>query len=493
MNLEEAPLKRIRDNLLANRDDYGEIYLSGGYVRDYLLQKENNDLDFSVTRNAAKAARRIADLFSGDFYMLDQYRETARALINVDQTCIVIDVALISGKNIHEDLAKRDFTINAMAVDLSDLHKIMDPLDGRTDLIKRQLKPCSENSFSDDPIRTLRAVRFIRSLSLDYDLKIKNAICNIAQQLKSVSGERIRDELGHIFNLPEIRKSIELLAEFNLFKQLFPDLIKLEEILPRPPHIHNAFIHTLRVVELTQLLNVSINTFSNPSENNFINNALTLVGKYKKGLMKYLDDFADRKISMTPLMILAALYHDSGKAYIVPIEEGEKFTYPNHAEKSAQIVHERMKSLAFSNEEIQFVDSVIRHHMDDELKTIGDEENPNRYIYRYFRQTGNSGIEIGFLHLADLIATYEQTLSPLRWSTALKSVEKLLDAWINHYTEVISPPRLINGNDLMEKFGLQPGKEIGGILEQVREEQAAGIILERNAAFGFAEKIIKGN
>ena len=492
MNLEEAPLNRIRDILLANRDDYGEIYLIGGYVRDYLLQKQNKDLDFSVTKNAAKAARSIADCFGGDFYMLDHQRETARALITVDYVQMVVDVATISGENINEDLAKRDFTINAMAVDLADLNKIIDPLNGRTDLLAHRLIPCSENSFTNDSVRTLRAVRFIQNLSLDYDKKVKQAIKNASKNLISVSGERIRDELCHIFNLPDIKKSMLLLVEFALFRQLFPDLIQLQDIPPQPPHVHDAFTHTFRVAELTQLFIESIKNLPQQPENEFLNDVLLLVGKYKNCLVKFLDELADRNISINTLMILAALYHDSGKALIVPTREDDKVIYPNHAEKSANIVRERMKALAFSNEEIQFVYSVIRYHMADELKTIGEEEDPYRSIYRYFRETAYSGVMIGFLHLADLIATYENSISPSRWKLALKSVDKIFDGWFNHYTEVVSPPKLLNGNDLMEKLGLQPGRELGKILKQIREEQAAGIILERNAALEFAEKMFKG-
>lgn len=492
MNLEEAPFNSIRDILLANRDDYGEIYLIGGYVRDYLLHKQNKDLDFSVTKNAAKAARSIADYFGGDFYILDHKRETARALISINHMCIVVDVAIISGQNIFEDLAKRDFTINAMAVDLADLKKIIDPLNGKTDLMKRRLKPCSESSFSNDPIRTMRAVRFIQSLSLDYDPQVKQAIQNESKNLGSVSGERIRDELCHIFNLPDIEKSIQLLVEFDLFKQLFPDLIQLQDIPSQPPHVHDAFTHTLRVVELTELFLESIENANRLIENKFTNDVLIIVRKYKKGLTNFLDELAGNKISINPLLILAALYHDSGKPFIEPVEEVGTVKYPNHAEKSADIVLKRMKALTFSNEEIQFVYSIIRYHMADELRTIGDEENPYRNIYRYFRESGYSGVMIGFLHLADVIATYETTLPPHRWNTALKSVEKIFDGWFNHYSEVVSPPKLLNGNDLMEKFGLPPGRETGSILEQIREEQAAGIILERNTALIFAEKMIEG-
>ena len=115
-----------------------------------------------------------------------------------------------------------------------------------------QLKPCSESSFADDPIRTLRAIRFIESLSLNYDQHTKDAIINESINLFKVSGERIREELCQIFYLSEAVKPLQLMVEFDLFKQLFPNLLQLKDISPRAPHVHDAFTHSMRVVELTR-------------------------------------------------------------------------------------------------------------------------------------------------------------------------------------------------------------------------------------------------
>jgi poly(A) polymerase len=492
MTLEEGPFNNIRNILLANKNDYGEIYLIGGYVRDYILHKQNNDLDFAVTRNAAKAARRIADFFHGDFYLLDSERETARALVNINNISMTVDIAIISGKNIEEDQAKRDFTINSMAIDIMDFNKVFDPLGGKTDLINRQLKPCSEDSFLNDPIRTLRAIRFIQSLSLNIDDHIKQLIKTASWDLKKVSYERIRDEISHIFNLPDIKKSLDLLFEFGLLKQLFPDLIPLQDILSAPPHVHDALTHTLRVVEITQLFIESICDLDQiKPENELIAEGLEKIGKYKNQLKIFLNDLILRKIPVCTLIAFATLYHDSGKSIIMPVKFEEKFIYKNHAEASANIASKRLKLLAFSSEEIQFVKLVILHHMDEELKNIGEGKDVSKNIYRYFRDAKYCGIMVGFLYLADLIATYEESITPKRWEEALRSIDRIFDAWFNYYGVIVSPPKLLDGNDLMGKFGIQPGPQIGKILQLIKEEQAAGKILERNAAFEFAKRQIK--
>ena len=106
MKLEEKSFNEICDILLTRRDEYGEIYLVGGYLRDQLLNKFNKDLDFVVIKNSKKAAREVADYFGGDYYILDEERETARALITLENQLFIVDVALINGENILDDLKK---------------------------------------------------------------------------------------------------------------------------------------------------------------------------------------------------------------------------------------------------------------------------------------------------------------------------------------------------------------------------------------------------
>ena len=171
--------------------------------------------------------------------------------------------------------------------------------------------------------------------------------------------------------------------------------------------------------------------------------------------------FDKLNFSIYPLMVLAGLYHDSAKQNILHVQKEGKFVFPNHAKNSVEIVHARMNALAFSNDDINFVGTIIRYHMSAYLKSIGEDESPNRGIYRYFQETGDLGVILGFFHLADIIATYEGTLASIRWRTAIYSVERILDGWFNHFEDVISPTRLITGDELIEEFGMNPGRKIG--------------------------------
>ena len=490
MKVEENFFSTISDFFLSHSDNFGEIYAIGGYLRDKLISKFNKDLDFVVKKNSIKAAREIADFFGGDFYTLDNKRETARALIPFENQQLIVDVALINGENIFDDLRKRDFTLNAMAINLIEPDKIIDPLGGQVDLQLKKLIPCSKSSFSDDPVRTLRAVRFIQNLGLDFDQNIKPAIISASKNLHKISAERIRDELCQILGLSGLDRSYELLAEFGLITQVFPEISNLKEIAPKIPHMHDALTHSLRVSELIRFFLDCIFNTEEKSENKFINDIQLLIDNYKDSMIKLLNKFDKLNFSIYPLMALTALYHDSAKQNILPVEEEGKIVFPDHAKKSAEIVRTRMSALAFSNEDINFVETIIRYHMSGYLKSIGEDDNPNRGIYCYFQETGDLGVLLGFFHLADLIATYEETLSSIRWRSALNTMERILDRWFNHFEEVISPTRLITGDELIKEFGMNPGRKIGQILDRIREEQAAGILSEKKLALDFAKKMI---
>ena len=151
----------LKKTLLAALQPGQQIYLVGGAVRDGLLNKKSHDLDFVVSGNVKKFARNVANQLNGSFYMLDETRQTARVLLEVNDQSekLVLDFALLDQTSIQENLVLRDFTINAIAYDLQE-QKLVDPLHGGQDLLKKKLVPCSKSAFQDDPVRTLRNCAF---------------------------------------------------------------------------------------------------------------------------------------------------------------------------------------------------------------------------------------------------------------------------------------------------------------------------------------------
>ena len=197
INLPEG-LKALNP-LLQQTEQY---YLVGGAIRDALISRVSQDIDIVCSGDARNIARRLSDQISGSFFMLDEERNACRVIKkNPDGSRLVYDFSQFKGATIEADLLERDFTINAMAVDLSNPGEIIDPLKGGRDLAEKWLRPCKATSFIDDPLRVIRAIRY----AVKYDLRIENSTIHLLKQaiekLASVSRERKRDELFKIWKM----------------------------------------------------------------------------------------------------------------------------------------------------------------------------------------------------------------------------------------------------------------------------------------------------
>ncbi|MDD5370055.1 MAG: hypothetical protein PHQ40_13290, partial [Anaerolineaceae bacterium] len=172
-----------------------DVYLVGGAVRDALLGIDSHDLDFVLGSDPRPVARRVANALGGAYFVMDEARLTSRVVLRSAQARdTILDFASFRGTDLTTDLVGRDFTVNAMAIPLGDLQRLIDPLGGAEDLRKKVLRECSSTSFEDDPLRVLRGVR----LALTYGLRIlPDTLRNMklaAPQISRISPERRRDE-----------------------------------------------------------------------------------------------------------------------------------------------------------------------------------------------------------------------------------------------------------------------------------------------------------
>lgn len=492
MIFKEELFHKIRDILLAHQDQFGKIFLVGGYIRDTLIYRTPQDFDFVLSDNPIIAAQIIADKFCGDFYILDKERHTSRAIIRWnDRDDIYVDFSRLFGGGIDTDLKSRDFTINAIAVDLSDPDKIIDPLKGVADLKNSNINLCNENSFEQDPLRVIRAVRFIQMLNLEYSKSFQNKIESGLKKIDQVSGERIRDEVFQIFSLHTFSGALDLMDTFNILPKIFPELHGLKDIFPGYPHVHNVFKHSIR---LTEKLNLLIEVFLSNNKNfkdPILIKAKSMFSPYGAGLKAIFTREITPARKISQLILFAALYHDVAKTMVTPVQKNNKLSFPLHAEKGALIAARRAKELALSNGEIDFIRCVVEKHMLKEFQSLSPRENINLQVFRFFKEASHCGISAAILHLADVWATYENGLTDDRWRKALNIVNRILNGWFNRYNELVCPPDLIDGDDLIGKFNLEPGKKIGELLNLVKENQVTGKITERKEAFNFLENYLK--
>ncbi len=204
------------------------VYLVGGAVRDALLGRTIHDLDFALERNAIKTARRIADGLKADFYALDAERDTGRVIVNdEDGRRMVLDFASFRGADLESDLKGRDFTLNAIALNLSD-NTLYDPLGGAMDLKEKRLRACSPSAFKDDPVRILRGVRLAANFGFHILPETRKAMKEAVGLLGKVSPERIRDELFRILDGRQPAACLRALEMLGVLDKILPELSCIE-------------------------------------------------------------------------------------------------------------------------------------------------------------------------------------------------------------------------------------------------------------------------
>ena len=471
-------------------------YLVGGAVRDLLCSRPTHDLDFTLPGNAILTARQLASALNTAFYPLDYERDTGRLILN-DEILgrLAIDFTAFRGADLEGDLRDRDFTINAIAIDLRQPTKLIDPLGGVRDLQSRVLRPCSPAALENDPIRILRAVRLSIELSIRILPETTNLIRKALPGLARISSERLRDEIFRILDCPAPASAIRILDILGVIPYVFPELPALKGVAQSPPHTLDAWDHTLTTVqEIGNLLNVLKCEFDPETAASW---ALALVslrlGRFRQQLHDHLEFQLNPERSIPSLICLAALYHDISKPQTSQTDKHGQIHFYGHDQMGEEISRKRGQVFRLSNLEIARMASIVRFHMRPILLGRSSEPPSRRAIYRFFRDAGAAGVDACLLALADTLATYGPGLPRAKWIHMVDVIRILLEAWWEQPDEIISPPILLNGNDLMLNFNIDPGPQVGELLELIREAQAAGELHDRAQALAFAhDKLNQG-
>ncbi|MBM3946470.1 MAG: CCA tRNA nucleotidyltransferase, partial [SAR202 cluster bacterium] len=206
-----------------------QAYAVGGYVRDLLLDRGPRDVDIAVSGDSPLvAARAVADALGGSFFALDLERGYARVLVPhpVDGGAIILDFTPLQG-TLEEDLARRDFTLDAMALPISSAHELrqlIDPHGGRYDIEQRLVRTMSEDVLREDPLRLLRAVRLAGEMELSIEENTAALIKAHAGAIQEVSPERVRDEVCRVLDLPRAGPWLWEMDRLGLLTQVFPEI-----------------------------------------------------------------------------------------------------------------------------------------------------------------------------------------------------------------------------------------------------------------------------
>lgn len=486
------PLAEAISQLLQIVPEPTQVYLVGGVVRDILRGKPVHDVDLVMSGEVLKTARQLADALGGAFFPLDEARQTARIILrHADATRDVIDIATWRGNSLEDDLLGRDFTVNAIAVDLRHPNRLIDPLGGVQDLRDQRLRACSPTAMQDDPVRVVRAVR----LAYDCQLKIEPAtlkwIREAAPLLRRVSAERQRDELFRILSFAQPAPAILTLDHLGALSFLLPEMADLKGVVQSSPHVYDVWEHSLQVVRHLSVIVNSLQPVYDPDQggNLIIGMAALKLGRYRQQIDDHLNQALTPERTARPLLFLAALYHDIAKP-ITQKEEDGRIRFQDHDRLGAAIAAQRAVALRLSANEIERLKQIVRHHLRPMLLGQGGMSPSRRAVYRFFRDTHQAGVDVCLLSLADYLGTYGPTVPQEGWDRHLDVVRSLLEAWWEKSNPPIKPVPLLNGCQIIELFGLSPGPQIGELLEALREAQAVGEVTSQEQARDWLKKYL---
>lgn len=409
-----------------------EAYLVGGCVRDLLLDRRPKDWDVTTNARPEDIQRIFPDsYYTNDYGTVGVLRETD------DESLRVIEVtpyrsesgysdkrrpdAVTFGDSLEEDLARRDFTVNAIALDADKGH-IIDPYKGQKDIEARVLRTVRdpEERFEEDALRLMRAVRLVAELGFALDSEAAAAIQKKAGNLKHVSRERVRDELVRILNSDQPMQALVLSQQLGLLEYIAPDLVRGIGIEQNQAHSYDVFGH----------------------------------------LMRTMQHAADKGWSFD--IRLAGLFHDVSKPETRRwSKEKNDWTFHGHEVVGAKVTKKALEELRFPRETIEKVVKLVRWHMffsDPDQITLSA-------VRRMIRNVGEENIwDLLNLRICDRIGTGRPKEQPFRFRRYKAMVEEAL-------RDPISVGMLkVNGSTLMQELGLAPGPRIGWTLNALLEE-----------------------
>lgn len=450
------------------------VFLTGGAVRDHLLKRDPADLDLT-SRNADALARHLAGFHKARLTRLEKdlrpvvtWRVTGRT---ADGARMEVDISPLAGGELRSDLHHRDFTLNAMAIEVSAegrLGKIHDPLGGQADLAAGILRQTGPAAFVADPLRILRAFRFAATHGLVMEEGTQRAIQNHRRRLAEVAAERIMQELLEILKTPHSRRQVRGMDQGGILEVLFPEIEPMKDCRQNDYHHLDVWQHSLAVMANCELiLNDLPGCFGAEAEQ--VYQTLTPGHRW-------------------PLLKLTALLHDVGKPATRSLHpETGRITFYGHDDEGAAQMEVIATRLRFSTTDKDFVRTLIAEHL-HVLQLAGPEVKSATRI-RWLRRMADLCVPAIILGLADTQATRGPASSVAQREHFRQWSANMIRTWFEETRPRMARKPLITGHDVMAR-GLPSGPALGHILNTVRQAQDEGVITRREEALKMAEELI---
>ncbi|KFI60260.1 CCA tRNA nucleotidyltransferase [Bifidobacterium cuniculi] len=438
MNFEVWPEAMELGRMFA--DEGYELALVGGPVRDLLLHRASHDLDFTTDARPEQFEPILKRWGHDGFWDMGRKFGTLGAMRRrEDGTEVQVEVTTYRsdtydpdsrkpevsyGDTLEGDLSRRDFTVNAMALRVPDL-EFVDPFGGANDLSRGVLRTPVDprQSFDDDPLRMMRAVRFVAQLGFSIEPETAEAICDMGERLSIVSAERVRDELVKMLLSDRPREGVEAFVESGLADVVFPEIPALQLEIDEHHRHKDVFDHTMMVIDRAVALETG----------------------------------TDGAVPAPDLTLrLAALMHDIGKPRTRRFEPGGKVSFHHHDAVGAKMTRKRLRALRFDHHVVDDVSTLVDLHL--RFHGYVDEPWTDAAVRRYVKDAGPLYERLNRLTRAD--ATTQNRRKALMFKEAMDEMEERVRTLKEQEDFNRIRPDL-NGDEIMAELGLAPGPEVG--------------------------------
>ena len=446
------------------------LYVVGGLVRDFVREAKawEKDIDLAAKGEIHLLAQQAADLLQGRIIQLDQ--DTWRIVFLEGQARWQLDISPLRGEDIVADLKQRDFTINAMALEITGQAPLLiDPMRGQADLAGSRIRWCNPRVFEEDPLRLLRAVRFSAQLGFVIDEETWAGIMRASKLLARVSRERIRDEFFKILSQPESARYIQTLKDSGLLYGVIPGIAILDQVAQSWPHRLSLWEHSLETVAILESILPEIGVIAPP---------------WSSLIQDHLNEVVEGEIDARQTLKFVGLLHDVGKPLTQSKDETGRVRFFGHEEQGRGKVAEICRSLRLGNRFRIRGETLVGSHLRPTL-LASEGRLTARAQYRFFRDLGELGIDLLLLGWADLRATVEDGDAQIeQYKVFMRKMFKY------HFEKILSPMQapLIGGRDIMQALQISAGPIIGTLLERIREAEAEGEFQTRAEALNYLEE-----
>ena len=460
--LKNLPSSHLLHRLDAFAKERGiQLYLVGGSVRDLLLNRPITDLDFAIDRDAISFAKAFADQIGEAFVKLEDQPPAARIVIR--KTHLTLDFTQFRAETLEADLCLRDFTINAIAIDLSWLLtqptvKLIDPCGGFQDIEERMLRFPSVQVVLDDPLRVLRAYRFAAQLGFEMSEATIDLIRGHKNRLAGMPPERIRDEFLKILAVKNSGVYLRQMDEIRLLSQIVPEVEEMRDVEQNDYHHLDVWGHSLLALEMFE---------AKPTPD--------ALGPYHKEVNEYLSERLVYDKRRWQIIKLALLLHDVAKPATKTISPQGNVRFIGHEKVGAEIAVEITKRLRLGGKAAKLMNCLVRNHLYT-LNLVKFWPPTRRAMTRFLRNTGEDWLGVVLLSYADLRASQGKLRQPDDMSKTEAVMRQIADLYYHEILPTMTRGRLITGHDIMQTFGLKPGVKIGRILKYIEDLQFEGRI-----------------